>query len=212
MMTKNIENKIKKAVLSGISCPRVANMFNVCTNTVYEHTKKERAMLNLAREKRNEAIKQLYIAGWSRSDLAKKYSISTGSISLICVGLRERDYFGEANPAWKGGVTSLQEKIRKSDKYLAWRLSVFERDNFTCQITGEKCNKLVADHIKPFAVILHENKIKTLKDAYNCKELWDINNGRTIKAVEHYKTDTYGHKTTKLIAQMSTRRPNTKHI
>jgi len=38
--------------------------------------------------------------------------------------------------------------IRKSEQYLEWRKSVFERDNFTCAICGKVGGKLNAHHIK----------------------------------------------------------------
>lgn len=75
---------------------------------------------------------------------------------------------GEQHHNWKGGVTPINEKIRKSSKYKVWRLDVYGRDNFTCQMP--KCNKkggdIEAHHIKRFA---------------DFPELrFDINNGITL--------------------------------
>lgn len=59
---------------------------------------------------------------------------------------------GDRNPAWKGGVTTMIQRIRKSLEYRIWREKVFERDNYTCQDCGyEKGRILNAHHIKPFA-------------------------------------------------------------
>lgn len=54
------------------------------------------------------------------------------------------------NPNWKGGITPIRTKIWTSIKYKLWRLSIFERDNFTCQMLGcgEKGGKLEAHHIR----------------------------------------------------------------
>lgn len=60
-------------------------------------------------------------------------------------------FSGEKNPAWKGGVTPIHEKIRKSNEYVIWRNAVFERDNYTCIWCGQRGEKLNADHIKPFS-------------------------------------------------------------
>jgi len=58
---------------------------------------------------------------------------------------------GEKNCNWKGGITPLNEKIRKSPKYKEWRNKVFERDDYTCQMCGIRGGKLHAHHIKLFS-------------------------------------------------------------
>ena len=99
---------------------------------------------------------------------------------------------GKNNPNWKGGVTPLNEKIRKCLEYKIWRRKGYERDNFTCQICSQKGYKLSFDHIKPFSVIMEENNITTFEQALNCQELWDLSNGRTLCFKCHTETDTYG--------------------
>ena len=97
---------------------------------------------------------------------------------------------------WKGGITSINEQIRKSFNYRQWRSDVFMRDNYTCQICGKRGNgRIEADHhIKQFSLILKGYNIKTLEDAENCEELWNINNGRTLCKDCHRKTKSYGNK------------------
>jgi hypothetical protein len=58
---------------------------------------------------------------------------------------------GAKSPSWKGGITSIQAKIRNSDEYKIWRKAVFERDNFTCQECGKIGGNLHAHHIKKFS-------------------------------------------------------------
>lgn len=74
---------------------------------------------------------------------------------------------GEKHHNWRGGVTPINEKIRKSLEYKLWRQAVFERDNYTCVWCGDnKGGNLNADHIKSFA---------------NYPELrFAIDNGRTL--------------------------------
>lgn len=101
---------------------------------------------------------------------------------------------GEKSYNWKGGITSLYLLIRNSFIYRQWRSDVFTRDNFICQECGQIGRKLNADHIKPFSVIIKQHNIKTLEDAINCSELWNINNGRTLCVLCHRKTNTWGEK------------------
>lgn len=96
---------------------------------------------------------------------------------------------GVNHPNWKGGMSTVNEKIRKSFEYKLWRTAVFERDNYTCVWCGSKSSKknaviLNADHIKPFA--------------YFPELRFAIDNGRTLCKKCHLTTDTYGSKIKKL--------------
>jgi len=101
---------------------------------------------------------------------------------------------GEKNWNWKGGITPLRNQICNSYQYRQWISDVLTRDNFTCQECGKKGGKLSAHHTKSFSLILQENNIKTLEEALNCSELWNINNGLTLGQTCHEKTDNYGGK------------------
>lgn len=90
---------------------------------------------------------------------------------------------GELASNWRGGISSENEKIRRSGQYYEWRKNVFERDNYTCQHCGTKSIagnrvRLEADHIKPFA------SYPDLR--------FDINNGQTLCAPCHRLTPTWG--------------------
>jgi len=86
---------------------------------------------------------------------------------------------GNRNCNWRGGVTPINEKIRKSIEYKLWRKAVYERDNYTCVWCGDNTSgNLNADHIKPFALF------PELRFA--------IDNGRTLCKECHRKTETYG--------------------
>ena len=57
---------------------------------------------------------------------------------------------GANNYNWKGGVTPVNKKIRDSMEYADWRKSVFERDNFICNLCGKRGGILQAHHVLPF--------------------------------------------------------------
>ena len=92
---------------------------------------------------------------------------------------------GKKSYLWKGGVTPINEIIRKSVEYKLWRESVFKRDNYACIWCGARSSKgmkvyLQADHIKPFSLF------PELRFA--------IDNGRTLCESCHKTTDTYAGK------------------
>ena len=101
---------------------------------------------------------------------------------------------GIKNYAWKGGISNLKKLIRRTLEYRLWREKVFIRDRYICQLCFIKGGYLEADHINPLWKIRKENSIKTLEDALNCKEMWDIKNGRTLCRLCHRKTETWGWK------------------
>ena len=57
------------------------------------------------------------------------------------------------HPNWKGGITSEHQRIRNSPKYKKWRLEVYKRDHYCCQICGVHCTShtIVAHHKKNFS-------------------------------------------------------------
>ena len=83
---------------------------------------------------------------------------------------------GKNNPNWKGGITSENRLKREKFEYHQWRLSVFERDKFLCQMPD--CDKigryLNAHHIKRWI------EFPDLR--------LDINNGITLCRKCHNKT------------------------
>lgn len=90
---------------------------------------------------------------------------------------------GELSNNWKGGRTSINQRIRSSLEYRLWRKAVFERDKYTCIWCYARSKKgkavyLNADHIKPFA--------------YYPELRFALDNGRTLCLDCHRITDTYG--------------------
>lgn len=85
---------------------------------------------------------------------------------------------GSKSIFWKGGISPLNERIRKSGAYQEWRKSVFERDDYTCQECKQRGGELHADHIKQFA--------------YFPELRFVLSNGRTLCVNCHRQTETYG--------------------
>ena len=85
---------------------------------------------------------------------------------------------GELNPNWKGGI-SYEKRYKHyfGATYKKWRMSVFLRDNFTCQFCGLKGIYLTSHHIKSWA------KYPELR--------YNINNGITLCENCHKLTDNY---------------------
>jgi hypothetical protein len=93
---------------------------------------------------------------------------------------------GSHSNFWRGGMTSVRQKIYNSGEYRAWRTAVFERDNYTCVWCGVRGGRLEADHIKPFSVF------PALR--------FEVANGRTLCKPCHQKTPTYGARIQKICA------------
>lgn len=58
---------------------------------------------------------------------------------------------GNKSHLWKGGITSINEKIRMGIEWRLWREAVFARDNWTCQKYKTRGGKLHPHHIQNFA-------------------------------------------------------------
>lgn len=108
--------------------------------------------------------------------------------------------------AWnkgKGNKTKLTQMIRSSAQYFDWRRKVFARDNYHCLICNKKggWNKdikkritLNVDHLRAFSKVMAECSITSLEKAFDCLELWDMANGRTLCFDCHKKTPNFGIK------------------
>lgn len=134
----------------------------------HHHTQETRNRISLARKGHPGYWKGK--VGPSKGKL-----MSEATKEKIRIVARER--VGCLNGNWRGGVTPLNETIRKSDKYKSWHEGVMARDNYTCQICGQWGGELHADHIKPFSLF---------------PELrFDFDNGRTLCRACHLTTLTY---------------------
>lgn len=124
--------------------------------------------------------------GGTQTEAAKK------KMSIAKKGKPFLSHRGKNHPNWKGGISPLYKKIRTSLEFKNWREKIFERDDWTCMFCKTRGGIIHPDHIKPFAIIIFENKITSFKQARDCKKLWNVENGRTLCVECHKKTDTYG--------------------
>ena len=95
----------------------------------------------------------------------------TGKMKAWNKGIEWISFRGENHPRWKGG--------KRGEDYLARRRfrvtiqkTIFERDNYTCQMCGSK-KDLQVDHIQSWAKYIELR--------------FDINNCRTLCSSCHYK-------------------------
>lgn len=75
---------------------------------------------------------------------------------------------GENHYNWKGGVTPEIRRIRNSTEYKVWRLAVFERDGFRCQMP--QCDQEER--------YLHAHHTKTFSERPDLR--FDVSNGVTL--------------------------------
>ena len=149
----------------------------------------------------------------SKEYLVDKYRENSRTCSLTCEQLYRkteefRTHLSEIQrskidvklQALTQTVNQFRDILRSCSKYKMWRERVMKRDNFTCQMCEIRGGKLCIDHIKPFIVILFENKIESYEDAIKCKEMWDIQNGQTLCYPCHAKTPTYGSQVWKTLS------------
>lgn len=108
--------------------------------------------------------------------------------SRECRNLSYREYTGEKAHAWKGGTTKETKCRRSNSEYREWRMAVFTRDNFKCQICGKHGSDLEAHHIK---------EVRNYPDL-----IYDVDNGLTLCHECHKTTDNYANSAKKLNVAM----------
>lgn len=89
---------------------------------------------------------------------------------------------------WKGGVSLINSRIRKTKQYRWWRELVFRRDDYTCQKCGKRGGDLHAHHDFPFSLF------PDLR--------FEVLNGITLCVPCHRNTDSYGRSIINLMKEI----------
>lgn len=122
-------------------------------------------------------------------EFKKKVSKGMIGVNTWARGRKMPDRAGAKSHFWKGGVSKInrtkRQNIDSTLEYKEFRRTIFARDNYTCQICGDRTKKghkikIQIDHIKPF---------RFYPELYMKED-----NARTVCVPCHYKTDTYGAK------------------
>lgn len=119
-------------------------------------------------------------AGISQRMMGNKHGLGHRHTEETKAVFRAKARRGPDSNFWKGGKTDEAKIIRSSSEYRLWRQAVYECDDYTCQICGQRGGRLQPDHIKRFS---------------DYPELrLDVNNGRTLCEDCHKQTPNYGRR------------------
>lgn len=132
--------------------------------------------------KKMVAVKIYYCIRCGKVCKKPKTIVSKAEYCINCwIELNRNKPRGEFSWNWKGGKTSERLLIFKRKEYIEWRKKIYKRDNYTCQLCGERGHKLNAHHI--------------YKVAEAPELVHDINNGITLcynchtKKVNQHESD-----------------------
>ena len=151
-------------------------------------------MSDMARERLSKSLKNQYAKN-GRKPWNKGLSVQTNT---------GRTHFkrGAESIMWRGGRSSLTERIRISEVYRKWRADVFRRDGWTCQTCSYRGHgrDIEAHHIIPLKTILDKvrhlgkNNDEIYNLAVGLPELADVSNGVTLCKNCHVLTYKKGKK------------------
>lgn len=112
------------------------------------HSKEYRRKMSESHKGLNTWMKGRKLSEETKQKMRKK---SFSADTRLKISLSHR---GEKSYLWKGGITPINQQARVAFKIKEWRLMVFKRDNYACQICGIRGGILNAHHIEKFS----ENK------------------------------------------------------
>lgn len=191
------KEELIKLYFSGLSFTQIEQQFGLTRGVIYHWMKKyeiparsisEAALLveHDWGDKISESLKGHPVTLETREKIRNKHVgkvLSTEhkkKISETFKGMR----LGENHPMWRGGVSTVNRNIRNMPENKAWKFQILKRDDFSCTT----CNSvigLVAHHKIELYKIIRKYNLKSVIDARDCIELWDISNGVTLCTICH---------------------------
>ena len=112
------------------------------------------------REKMSRVAKEHGVGKWMKG----KKCFGVALANLRRKGLTYKELYGEDRAKeerrkrrvanllrWVSVERKQKDRHNGDSRYKEWRVSVFERDDYTCQLCGERGGELNAHHIKPWA-------------------------------------------------------------
>lgn len=152
-----------------------------------DETKAKIGMANAGRCPSLEARARMSASGkgrpksseWRADMSARQIGSHLSDETRIKLSIANKGRIGSLSGGWRGGINPINQTIRHSDKYNAWRTAVFERDAYTCQDCGARNGmgytvELEAHHIHEFAQYPDERFV--------------VENGKTLCLECHNKT------------------------
>lgn len=158
LILSHLPNTKKVAVQlyqNGKSLKYVALKFKVHTCTIREWLKETRVKIRNKQYSgrfKNEAIK-LYTSGLTQVEVSSIMGVSRGALRmwLLYAGIIRLQKGRNSSPNIMPKQTDVNYNIRNSRAYLDWRISVFNRDIWTCQSCGIVGTILHCHHIVAFS-------------------------------------------------------------
>jgi 5-methylcytosine-specific restriction endonuclease McrA len=149
-------------------------------------TKKQKQSLMLGRENGTNHLEGMPKSKASNIKRSKSHKLWCKN-NPDKVKARSKKIRGENHYLWNGGVTILNQSIRRMTENIYWQREIKERDG-KCQHCESK-QELEAHHIIPLVVILEKNNITNRDEARECDEMWDLKNGITLCRKCHYEVE-----------------------
>ena len=173
-------------------------MANIEHQRKYLQKFNEQAKIFKTQEDEQKVI-DLYLSGKTTREIGNIFKTSKTAVSKVLkknnITFRKahesskhksKNQFGENNPAWKGGLKSIYDRIRGLSAYWTWHHTILNRDQHICKNCGSFKN-LEVHHIVTLKTLVLEysNKYSILPKNFTEKDLlsdhfYDLSNGITF--------------------------------